>query len=113
METDVKIWLYDVLNAIMEIESFFLDQPKTFEIYKTDIRTKRAIERNVEIIGESLNRILKLDPTIQITYSRQIVNTRNRIIHGYDSVSDEVMWGIVVKHLPVLQAEVELLLQEF
>ena len=102
METDVKIWLYDVLNAIMEIESFFLDQPKTFEIYKTDIRTKRAIERNVEIIGESLNRILKLDPTIQITYSRQIVNTRNRIIHGYDSVSDEVMWGIVVKHLPVL-----------
>ena len=113
METDVKIWLYDVLNAIMEIESFFLDQPKTFEIYKTDIRTKRAIERNVEIIGESLNRILKLDPTIQITYSRQIVNTRNRIIHGYDSVSDEVMWGIVVKHLPVLQAEVELMLQEF
>jgi len=113
METDVKIWLYDVLNAIMEIESFFLDQPKTFEIYKTDIRTKRAIERNVEIIGESLNRILKLDPTIQITYSRQIVNTRNRIIHGYDSVSDEVMWGIVVKHLPVLQAEVEVLLQEF
>ena len=97
----------------MEIESFFLDQPKTFEIYKTDIRTKRAIERNVEIIGEALNRILKLDPTIQITYSRQIVNTRNRIIHGYDSVSDEVMWGIVVKHLPVLQAEVELLLQEF
>ena len=113
METDGKIWLYDVLNAIMEIESFFLDQPKTFEIYKTDIRTKRAIERNVEIIGEALNRILKLDPTIQITYSRQIVNTRNRIIHGYDSVSDEVMWGIVVKHLPVLQAEVELLLQEF
>ena len=51
METDVKIWLYDVLNAIMEIESFFLDQPKTFEIYKTDIRTKRAIERNVEISG--------------------------------------------------------------
>ena len=113
METDGKIWLYDVLNAIMEIESFFLDQPKTFEIYKTDIRTERAIERNVEIIGEALNRILKLDPTIQITYSRQIVNTRNRIIHGYDSVSDEVMWGIVVKHLPVLQAEVELLLQEF
>jgi uncharacterized protein with HEPN domain len=43
METDGKIWLYDVLNAIMEIESFFLDQPKTFENYKTDIRTKRAI----------------------------------------------------------------------
>jgi uncharacterized protein with HEPN domain len=112
METDVKIWLYDVLNAIMEIESFLLDQPKTFENYKTDIRTKRAIERNIEIIGEALNRILKLDPTIQITYSRQIVNTRNRIIHGYDSVSDEVMWGIVVKHLPVLQAEVDVLLKE-
>lgn len=70
------------------------------------------MERNNEIIGEALNRILKSDETIIITNSRKIVDTRNRIIHGYDTVSDEVIWGIVIKHLPLLQSEIENLLGE-
>jgi uncharacterized protein with HEPN domain len=55
---------------------------------------------------------LKNDETIAITHSRKIVDTRNRIIHGYDTVSDEVIWGIVIRHIPVLQKEVEQLLGE-
>jgi uncharacterized protein with HEPN domain len=110
MNNDIKTWLYDILNAIMEIESFFHDIPKDFVTYKTDIRTKRAIERNVEIIGEAMNRVLKVDESILISNSRKIVDLRNRIIHGYDSVSDEIVWGVVVKYLPSLQVEIELLL---
>lgn len=68
------------------------------------------MERNIEIIGEALSRILKYDDTIVITNSRKLVDTRNRIIHGYDSVSDDVIWGIVIRHLPILQSEVEKLL---
>ena len=75
-------------------------------------KTKRAVERNVEIIGEAMSRILKDDNHIQISNSRKIVDVRNRIIHGYDSVSDDVIWGIVIKNLPVLQKEVEDLLGE-
>ena len=101
-----------MLNAIMEIESFFVDIPKNFSHYQTDLRTKRAIERNIEIIGEAMSRILKQDETITITNSRKLVDVRNRIIHGYDSVSDDIMWGIVIKHLPVLQIEIEVLLGE-
>ena len=112
MDNDIKTWLYDILNAIMEIESFFHDRPKEFANYENDLRTKRAIERNIEIIGEALSRILKLDETIIITNSRKIVDTRNRIIHGYDSVSDDVIWGIVIRHLPILQSEIEILLGE-
>jgi uncharacterized protein with HEPN domain len=74
------------------------------------LRTKRAVERNVEIIGEALCRILKRDETIVISNSRKIVDTRNRIIHGYDSVSDDVIWGIVIRHLPILQTEIQELL---
>ena len=81
-----------------------------FEIYQNDLRTKRAIERNIEIIGEAMNRILKENSTIEISNSRKIVDVRNRIIHGYDSVSDDVIWGIVVKNLPILRNEVEILL---
>ncbi len=103
---------YDILNAIVEIDSFFEDQPKVFVAYQKNLRTKRAVERNIEIIGEAMNRILKLDETIAITNSRNLVDVRNRIIHGYDSVSDDVILGIVVKHLPILKGEVSNLLNE-
>ena len=59
-----------------------------------------------------MSRILKENSEIQISNSRKIVDVRNRIIHGYDSVSDDVVWGIVIKNLPVLQKEVEILLEE-
>ena len=112
MDNNIKTWLYDILSSINEIESYYIDTPKLFEIYQNDLRTKRAVEWNVEIIGEAMTRILKLDSEIVISNSRKIVDVRNRIIHGYDSVSDDIMWGIVIRNLPVLQKEVEKLLDE-
>ena len=112
MDNNIKTWLFDILSSINEIESYYVDTPKMFEIYQNDLRTKRAVERNIEIIGEAMSRILKEDSGIKISNSRKIVDVRNRIIHGYDSVSDDVVWGIVVKNLPVLQKEVEILLGE-
>lgn len=112
MDNNIKTWLYDILSSINEIESYYIDSPKLFEVYQIDLRTKRAVERNIEIIGEAMNRILKLDSEIVISNSRKIVDVRNRIIHGYDSVSDDVIWGIVIRNLPVLQKEVEELLSE-
>jgi uncharacterized protein with HEPN domain len=112
MENELKSWLYDILNAIMEIESYFIDNPKIFSNYISDQKTKRAVERNIEIIGEAMSRILKKDENIVISNSRKLVDARNRIIHGYDSVSDDVIWGIVIKHLPILKSEIETLLNE-
>lgn len=112
MDNNIKTWLYDILSSINEIESYFVETPKLFEVYQNDLKTKRAVERNIEIIGEAMSRILKEDNRIQISNSRKIVDVRNRIIHGYDSVSDDVIWGIVIKNLPVLQKEVEDLLGE-
>ena len=111
MQIEVKVWLYDVLNAIVEIESYF-EEHTTFEEFKSDLKTKRAIERNIEIIGEAMNRILKKDNKIQITQARQIVDVRNRIIHGYDTVSDEIIWTIVIQYIPILHNEVSSLLDE-
>jgi uncharacterized protein with HEPN domain len=112
MDIEIKTWLYDILNAILEIDSFFENQLKEFSAYKNDIKTRRAVERNVEIIGEATNRILQKNDTIELSNSRKIVDTRNRIIHGYDSVSDEIIWGIVVQYLPVLKIEIQQLLGE-
>jgi uncharacterized protein with HEPN domain len=59
-----------------------------------------------------MSRILKSNDSILISNSRKIVDVRNRIIHGYDSVSDEIIWGIVMNYLPILQKEIEELLNE-
>ena len=93
-----------------EIESFFDGIPEVCEEFESDIRTKRAVERNIEIIGEALSRISKREGAITITNSRKINDTRNRIIHGYDSVSDEVIWGIILQHRPILRTEIQNLL---
>jgi Uncharacterized conserved protein len=112
MDIDIKTWMYDILNAINEIESFFSDHDKSFIAYQNDLRTRRAVERNIEIIGEALNRILQRGELIELSNARKIVDTRNRIIHGYDTVSDEIIWGIIINHLPLLKTEVERLLNE-
>ena len=112
MDNEIKTWLFDILNAIMEIDTFFSDQPKKFDYFKNDLKTKRAVERNLEIVGEALSRIIKRDSTIDITDARKIIDTRNRIIHGYDLVSDEILWSIIIRHLPLLKSEVTALLNE-
>lgn len=112
MDNNIKIWLFDILNSINEIESYFVNTPRTFEVYRNDLKTKRAVERNIEIIGEAMSRIMKYNEDIAISNSRKIVDVRNRIIHGYDSVSDDLIWGIVNRNLPLLLTEVEVLLGE-
>jgi len=110
MDNEIKTWLYDILQSITEIDSYYESKPKIFEEYLTDIKTKRAIERNIEIIGEAVNRILKKDKHFQLDNAKKIIGTRNRIIHGYDKISDDLIWSIVINHLPKLKTEVEQLL---
>ncbi len=110
MNEKVLKCLYDIKLAIEEIDSFFVGRQKRFDEYFKDILLKRAIERDLEIIGEAINRILKEDPLFPIENARRIVGLRNQIIHGYDNVSDENIWGIVINHIPRLKEEVSQLI---
>ena len=105
MQEEVKVWLEDIEKAISEINDF-LPAPRNFHIFEQDVKTKRAVERNIEIIGEAMSRILITAPDIAISDSRKIVDTRNRIIHGYDSVSDDIIWLIAIRYLPILAKEI-------
>ena len=78
--------------------------------YQKDIKTKRAVERNIENIGEAVNRILKEKPDFKIENSRNIVGTRNRIIHSYDNIADDMIWSILINSLPKLKVEIKTLL---
>lgn len=112
MDKEIKVWLFDILNSILEIESFVDFEETNFQDYSSDVKTKRAVERNLEIIGEAVNRISKKDENLEITDKRKIISVRNRIIHGYDQVSDELIWSIITQYLPVLEKEVRQHLNE-
>lgn len=110
MDNELKTWLADIQQAITEI-NLFIPQKKNFIEFQKDLKTKRAIERNIEIIGEAMSRILKEHPEIKISKARKIVDTRNRIIHGYDTVSEDILWAIVIRDLPELEKEINNLLK--
>ena len=112
MNNYIKTWLYDILQSIKEIDSYYDNKPRIFEEYISDTKTKRAIERNLEIIGEAVNRIYKNDKSFRLGNVQKIIGTRNRIIHGYDKVSDDLIWSIVINHLPKLKDEIAGLLNE-
>lgn len=111
MKREIKKYLFDIKVSIDSIFEYLGEQRDFFE-YQQNKLLRRGIEREIEIIGEATNRILKLDDSVLIVNARQIVDTRNWVIHGYDKVDDVVIWGIISNHLPKLQKEIEKLLKE-
>jgi uncharacterized protein with HEPN domain len=100
-------FLFDILQAIELIESF-VPENMTFSEYLTDKKTQSAIERQLSIIGEAINKFDKAFPDNAIENARQIVGLRNRIIHTYDAIDSSIIWTIIRKHISVLKAEIKL-----
>jgi uncharacterized protein with HEPN domain len=109
MMLNEKKLLTDILESIYSINDH-LEGKRIFEEYKANKTQRRAVERELEIIGEAVNNLLRLNPIINISFARQIVDLRNKVIHAYDNVNDMVIWGIVINHLPKLEQEVKNLL---
>jgi uncharacterized protein with HEPN domain len=109
MDIKIQTWLLDIIQSIDEINQF-IGENRDFTAYKKDLKTKKAVERNLEIIGEAVSRILKIKPDFKLENAKNIIGTRNRIIHSYDNISDEVVWAIVCRELPDLKLQVEELL---
>jgi len=107
----LKMYLLDISNSIDSINEY-LGEERNFKKYETNKLLRRAVERELEIIGEAINRILKVDPEIEISNSRRIVNLRNWVIHSYDNVDNVIIWGIIDKDLPLLKKQVADLLQK-
>ena len=111
MKTSLKKRLLDALNACRAIESFVAG--RTFSDYERNPMLRSAVERQFEIVGESL-RLAETDtPELSswIPDVRRIVGLRNRLIHGYDSVDDELLWQTIHGHVPALAQRLDELLK--
>lgn len=109
MQREVLKYLIDIEEAIESINSY-LENRRDFNFYKSNKLLRRGIERELEIIGEAINRILKIDNNIDISDARRIVDLRNWVIHGYDKVDDLIIWGIISKDMPKLKERINKLL---
>lgn len=110
MQLEVITYLFDIQESIHSIDDY-IGPTKDFNIYLGDKKLRRAVERELEIIGEATKRILSIDAEVAISDARRIVNLRNFVIHGYDRLDDTVIWGIITRDLPKLKAQVEVLLE--
>lgn len=111
--TEILKYLQDVLDAINDMQSCFVGFPNRYDLFEKDLMRKCVVERKVEIMGEAVNRIRKVDPTVMIPNAKDVVDTRNRIIHSYDNVTSEFLWGLVVRHIPELKKDVERIIAEY
>ena len=111
MKREVKKYFFDIRTSIDSINEYIGDK-RDFTEYQNNKLLRRGVEREIEIIGESISRIMKIAPEIKIDNARKIVDTRNWVIHGYDKVDDVIIWGIITIHLPKLKKEIEELLSK-
>lgn len=109
---EVRKYLFDIAEACGLTEEFVAG--KSFEDYTQDRMLRSAVERQLEIVGEALAGLLRVAPELsaRVTDARRIIAFRNRLIHGYASVADEVVWGVIEANLSVLKREVDALADE-
>jgi uncharacterized protein with HEPN domain len=104
-------YLTDILMAIELIEDF-TKEISDFSIYDLDRKTQSAVERQLVIIGEALNKFSKLGSEITIQNDKQIVGFRNRLVHAYDSIDNSIVWVILKKYLKPLKIEIENIIKQ-
>jgi len=110
MKNEAKKRLQDIADACAAVGQFA--KGKDFSNYQADEMFRSAVERKLEIIGEAFVKLETTESTLteQFPELRKIVGLRNRIIHGYDNVDEEIIWDVVQNKLPALQHQVEALL---
>ena len=99
-------YLFDIQSSISLIESFLKDI-NTFNDYHNNLKTQSAVERQLSIIGEVVNKLKQEDASCTLTYAKQMIDFRNRLIHSYDNIDSSIVWVILKKHVPALKEEIE------
>ncbi len=111
MQPKLLKYILDIESVIQEIETIKEKTGNNFNHFKADFILQRAVERDLEIIGEAIRKILEIDPGFPISSAGNIIGLRNIIAHSYDTVEAELIWGIIQKNVPALAHELNAIRQ--
>ncbi len=106
MQPKLLKFILDIESIISEIEIIKSKLDNNYLNFKHDFILRRAVERDLEIIGEAVKKIVEINSEIKISSSNKIIGLRNIISHAYDSVEPELIWGIIQKDIPILKNEI-------
>lgn len=109
MQLEAKKYIYDIRHACQLILEFIEGKQK--KDYLSDALLQSATERQLEVIGEAINQLAKLDPTVadRITNYKRLIGLRNILIHGYADIDDELIWDLLQTNLATLVKEIDAL----
>lgn len=112
LPSESRKYLWDALQAAERIVRFTSEA--TYDAYRDNEVLRSAVERQFEILGEALGQLSRRDreTAARIPDLNRIVAFRNVLAHGYDTVDDEVVWGLLESRLPELRATLQRLLEQ-
>ncbi len=112
MRPESRKYLFEVSRAAELLSRFTAG--KTFADFSEDQLLQSAVERQMEIIGEAINQLSRIDAetAARISGYRRIIALRNVLIHGYAQVDSRILWDVLQMNLPVLQREAQTLLND-
>ena len=112
MPYEVKHSVMDAMRACQNIMDYTAGL--TLEIYQGNSQLRHSVERACEILGEAFKRIEKVDPSFRERFPEMgdIIGMRNRLIHGYDVVDEEVVWRTAEENIPALADKLAAWLEE-
>lgn len=108
----VLIYLEDILESAKAILSHTAEINRYDEFVKNRL-VYRAVERELTIIAEAINKIKGEKEQLELLHSHQIVGLRNRLVHDYANTNHEIIWAVVVKHIKPLILETENLINSY
>ena len=105
MKSRVLKYVLDIESVIDELEQIRTKTKGDFFNFQDNFVYVRAVERDLEIMGEAIKKLIEIEPQIKLSSVRNIIGLRNRISHAYDSIENEMLWGIINKDVPKLKQE--------
>jgi len=106
LRKEILKYILDIESVIEELEQIKHLQDGDYTKFSSNFMAIRATERDLMIIGEAINKILKSEPEIKISSAKHIIGLRNMIVHAYDSIDPTTLWRILMKDIPILKEEI-------
>ena len=111
MQRDARCYLWDALKAAEAVQTFL--RGKTYEAFIDDDLVRSAVERQLQIIGEALSQLARVDPQTASNVAElpRIIAFRNILVHGYAAIDYATVWRLIEDKLPELQSNLTMLLR--
>ncbi|HNU09875.1 MAG TPA: DUF86 domain-containing protein [Rubrivivax sp.] len=112
MKRDRRAYPWDMVQASRAVQGFL--GAADLGRYEADLMLRSAVERQLQILGEALIQLAKLDPMLaaRVPRHRQLIGFRNALVHGYAALNDAEVWRVSHENLPELHEALVSLLNE-